>query len=215
MILGGVRLVGSIVLALLVGVGIGNFMATRRALEEQRVALLAYASDREASVAAAYRKANMEFSERLRIEQARRDAADAYAHGTYQEALVSAAKDKAEADRVIAAAIAEKRSQEETNDGLRMVNGMLADAARRAGACSFDPDVRRVLDAAAGASGSGGADAADGAAAVASSGTPATSATGAALTCGQLLRGYRALATDRRELAGQLRAVLDWEERVR
>lgn len=211
-----VRCIGMVAFALFIGLGIGNFIATRSAVREATRAGLEYAAKREAAIGEAYAKFNIEFEEKMAKETARREVADAAAHKTYQDGIVQAARDRAALERFLANSRASLAKEKERSDGLSNVNTMLAEAARRVPDCTMGADIRRLLDATSGASSSGGGD--NPAAAVA--GTPASGASipaeaGSPLTCDQLVRGYGALGEDRRILASQLNAILDWEETIR
>lgn len=209
-----VRCIGAVGLALFVGLGIGNYIATKSALEEQRTDLLEYAAQREAAVGEAYAKANIEFGQKLASKMKERDDADQKAHETFQEGLRSAARDRMAAERLLAAERIAKMKELNTNEGLRQVNKQLAEDARRVPGCEFSSNTRRVLDTSVGAAGSGLDPAAGGPAAEASGGVASEAGASPVLTCDQLLSGYLALGQDRREKVSQLNAVLDWIERL-
>jgi len=193
--------------AFAIGLGLGNYYATKRAMDAQRADLLKYASDREAAVGEAYGAAQRAFQDRLKVEREREIEADRASHETFQAGIVAAAKAKANAEQRLSLAFADFRKQGEIVDGLKEVNKLLADQVPTDPGCVLPAGVRRALDAASGA----GDSASDGNSEAPSPGVsdgPNPSAT--VLTCEQLARGYVNLSEHDRMLVAWVLAWQRW-----
>ena len=187
-------------LAFFVGLGLGNYIATERAVKEAAEIVAARdAADQAAQAKALLEQRSHDLQVIAQAQKTQREA-DEQAHLTLAATNAAARSD---ADRARAQLVSERTK---TNEQIRLVsdlksvNGMLADMAREPAHTAAPsvllcggPDTRRVLDEASGARDSGSGDAARGAEAAAASGinTEAqASADAPDLTCDQLLAGY-------------------------
>lgn len=180
-----------VLLAFSFGLACGNTWTTARAVREATRVQAEFAASREAAIGEAYARATMENNKKLAELAAQNAKADRAAHETYQKGIVDASRAKQRAERQLQTAFAESKKLRDTNDGLKNVNQMLAEAARSNPGCVLPGRVREILDAASGASDSPSDRASETDSPAVPSGSSGEAATPTnMLTCEQLSEGY-------------------------
>lgn len=202
---------GAVILfAFFIGLGIGNYHATQRAVAAATQAALEYGARREAAVGEALIKAAEE--DKKKLDKALDDdrLADEAALDVFQKGIDEAKRDRLAAERVLSGLRGALNQEKVSNDELRKRNEILAPAMRDV-ECGWPSDVRRVLDAAADAGADPGDPAADrDAKAVPAGGADATATAGAGLTCDDLLKGYVELGEHASVMRAWVEALQAW-----
>src|SRR5262245_41916602 len=136
----------SYLLAFALGLGLGNYHATQRALRDQATLLTKLAADREAALAEGYATAQADYAARVAEVQRREAEAARVAHQTYQAGIVAAAKARQAALAALDKERTDKHKAMETADGLARVNEILANQKPSAPGCVLSAGVRTAIN---------------------------------------------------------------------
>lgn len=199
-----------VALASLVSFGVGNYIATQKAVRVAAEIAAEQTAQLHANAERAIIAQHQEFKLKLAADQAAAHDADMHVHETLASAMDEAERSRDAALRQLAR---ERHNSKEIADAYMA----MVDSREAAPACGWSADARRVLNAAVGTPASAnratGTRVAEANAAGGASGALAATAEpsgGLALSCDQLFRGYADLAKDDRVVRAREAAWRAW-----